>query len=486
MSPYTSALNFVSSTGFWGVLYVLLVIGVILVIISQNRQPYKALNWILVLVLLPPLGLILYFFFGISFRGKKLIPLKAYQRLLDEDYPGSEPAPNRKEPIEGRYKELSAIPFKQLGIPLTTICSIKDFPNGRAKFENLLEDMKKATRHIHLQYYILNDDKVGTAIQKVLIEKAREGLEVRVLYDGVGSWTTSKNFFREMEDAGVQVAAFMPVVFPYLTNKANYRNHRKIVVIDGEVGYIGGMNVAERYVVGDKLGMWKDNHFRVTGEGVKLLQNVFMIDWYVTKKILLPYEPYLGSHIGSDKDCPLIQAQFFGTGPTDNWRILQQTLCKTMMTAKKSIYIETPYFLPPEALNRAIIGAAIGGVEVNILVPKRSDIFGMQWAMMSYFSEMAEAGINVYYYEKGFNHSKIMVVDDEVVILGSANMDYRSLEHNFEVTGIVYDQDFAKNMRVKMQEDMEDAQRFLPGTWSKMNIFKRMASSFFRLVAPQL
>lgn len=478
--------NFFSSFtigDIWGILYFLLVAGVMLVILSQNRTPYKALNWILLLILVPPLGLILYFFFGVEIKGKRIIPLKAYRKLLDQNIPDTGVSPERRVAPNGHYTSLSSIALQQLEMPLTTIHALTCFSDGQKKFDALLDDLRQAKKQIHLQYYIFNDDALGHRIRRVLMDKAAEGLEVRVLYDAVGSWRTKDEFFNKMRKVGVQVGAFMPVAFPFLTSKANFRNHRKVVVIDGKIGYVGGMNIADRYIKGNALGQWRDNHFRIEGEAVNLLQNSFVTDWYVTTQQLFSVHPYHDITDDREKDVP---AQFFATGPSDQWRVLEQTLVKAMMRAKRNIYIETPYFLPPEALNRAIIGAALAGVDVYLLIPKHSDVRGTSSAMLSYFAEMVEAGVHVYYYDKGFNHSKLMVIDDEVVFLGSANMDFRSLLHNFEISGIVYDADFAKKMSEQIRKDFDGAQRFHPGDWRRIPLLKRIWSSFCRLLAPQL
>lgn len=472
---------------FWQLFYFFLVLGVILVIISQNRQPLKAVNWILVLILVPPVGLFLYFFFGIEFRGKPLIPLRRFQRIMSMDYPGRGELPPQVEVDNDSYKSIFSIPEKQLGVPLTTISDIKFFTQAKNKYEALLQDIKEARHHIHIQYYIIVDDNIGHRLKEALIAKAAEGVMVRVLYDHLGSLKTKRAFWKELKQGGVEVGAFLPVVFPFLTNKANYRNHRKIVVIDGKTGYFGGMNVADRYIHGTKSGVWKDSHFRIEGDGVKLLENAFMVDWYIATRRLLPKSIYdTETQKGLSASVPSIPALFFPTSPTDQWFILQQVMTKALLTAKRSIHIVTPYLLPPEPLNRALIGAALAGVEVKILIPDIADVRFVTPAMLSYTEEMVKSGIKIMRYTKGFNHSKIMVIDQEICIVGSANLDARSLEHNFEITGIIYNSDLASSLVADIERDMKTAHKEPLNRWSQLSIFRKMWCSVCRLIAPQL
>ncbi|MDO4789583.1 MAG: cardiolipin synthase [Porphyromonas sp.] len=472
---------------FWQLFYFFLVLGVILVIISQNRQPLKAVNWILVLILIPPVGLFLYFFFGIEFRGKPLVPLRRFRRIMSMDYPQRGERSPHIEIDNDSYREIFSIPENQLGTPLTTISDIKFYTWAKEKYEALLKDIEEAKHHIHLQYYIIVDDNIGNRIKDALIRKAKEGVMVRVLYDHLGSLQTNRAFWKELRKGGVEVGAFLPVVFPFLTNKANYRNHRKIVVIDGKIGYLGGMNIADRYIHGTKLGEWKDSHFRVEGAGVGLLENAFMVDWYIATRRLLPKSEY-GTEVQNSElsGTNSIPSLFFPTSPTDQWFILQQTMIKALMTAKRSVHIVTPYLLPPEPLNRALIGAALAGIDVKILIPKKADVRFVSPAMLSYTEEMVKSGIKILRYRKGFNHSKIMVIDEEISIIGSANLDARSLEHNFEITGIIYDSDLGATLVADMERDMKVAYKEPQNRWSQLSILHKMWCSVCRLIAPQL
>ena len=290
-------------------------------------------------------------------------------------------------------------------------------------------------------------------------------------------------FFKEMSDAGIEVHAFLKVAFPVFTSKVNYRNHRKIVVIDGKVGFMGGMNIADRYTKGTSWGTWRDTHFKIIGKGVHGLQAAFLIDWYVVSKKLLNEKIYYPPlPVYSDDNI----MQICTSGPVGQWRTLLQAAIFTVANAKKYVFIQTPYFLPTEGLNQALQIAALGGVDVRLMLPKRSDTRTANMATHSFIDEMVKAGVKVYFYKPGFLHSKLMVADDELTCIGSANMDFRSFEHNFEINAFVYQPSFAQQMRKVFLHDMHSCERLVPSRWLKRPLKQRIAESFMRLFSPLL
>ncbi len=462
-------------------LYSLTIVGVILVIISENRNPLKSMPWLIVLLLAPVVGLVFYFFFGqnlskrrnLSRRNRKL--LNAYV----SDAAGLE-HPEVSEYLRPLERLLTdgghAIPL--YGSRLTI------YSDGVSKFRSLIEAIEGARHHIHLLYYIIDNDRVGRTLRDVLIRKAQEGVEVRVLYDDVGSRAVRKGFFDEMERAGVEVYEFLHVKFPRFTSKVNYRNHRKIVVIDGRIGFIGGMNIADRYCEGSpKLGPWRDNHFRVEGGGVIGLQFAFLNDWYATTRKQLslneqyyPQLPLLSNNV----------MQLLTSGPLGRWRTLQQAFCLAIARAKRRIRIQTPYYLPSETLNNALQTAALAGIEVSLMLPARSDSRVVDLAVHSYLDDMVRAGVKICFYTAGFLHAKLMLIDDDLAIIGSANLDFRSFEHNFEVTGFVYDRDFTARMHHLYDEDLTHCHRLTAAEWFRRPRLRRMAESVMRLFSPLL
>ena len=463
------------------ILYCVTILGLVLVIITENRNPLKTIPWVIVLLLAPGIGLLFYFFFGQDNRKQRIISRRTYKRIMKRPQEGKLPQDACSVPAP--YQPLVTLLTNSNQSSLLYGSNITIYTNGADKFHDLLQEIAKATHHIHIQYYIFCDDEVGNKVKKLLIEKAKEGVEVRVLYDDVGCWNVKDKFFKEMSDACIEVHSFLKVAFPVFTSKVNYRNHRKIVVIDGKVGFMGGMNIADRYTKGTSWGTWRDTHFKIIGKGVHGLQAAFLIDWYVVSKKLLNEKIYYPPlPVYSDDNI----MQICTSGPVGQWRTLLQAAIFTVANAKKYVFIQTPYFLPTEGLNQALQIAALGGVDVRLMLPKRSDTRTANMATHSFIDEMVKAGVKVYFYKPGFLHSKLMVADDELTCIGSANMDFRSFEHNFEINAFVYQPSFAQQMRKVFLHDMHSCERLVPSRWLKRPLKQRIAESFMRLFSPLL
>ena len=461
-------------------LYCLTILGLVLVIITENRNPLKTIPWVIVLLLAPGIGLIFYIFFGQDNRRQRIISRRTYKRIMKRPQEGQ--IAQDACAVPKAYTPLSKLLSNSNQTPLLCGTQITTYTNGSDKFKDLLDALRNATHHIHIQYYIFCDDSIGREIQQTLIQKAKEGIEVRVLYDDVGCWNVKDKFFKEMKKAGVEVFPFLRVAFPVFSSKVNYRNHRKIVVIDGKIGFMGGMNIADRYEKGIAWGVWKDLHFKFAGKGVHGLQSAFLIDWYViTKKLLIDKVYYPSTRIYGDNIM-----QIATSGPVGMWRILLQATIYVISNAKKYVYIQTPYFLPTEGLNQALQSAALGGIDVRIMLPKRSDTRTANMATHSFIDEMVRAGVKIYLYKPGFLHSKLMVSDDAITSIGSANMDFRSFEHNFEINAYVYQKDFAVEMRNIFLNDMYHCEHLIPTVWLKRPLKQRLAESFMRLFSPLL
>jgi cardiolipin synthase len=462
------------------ILYTISILSLVLVVILENRNPLKTIAWVIVLLLLPGLGLIVYFFFGQDNRRQRIISRRTYKRIL-------RPLQSHLEQdrciVLPAYQPLVNLLNRNNRNPLLYGSELSVYTNGEDKFNILVDEINRAEHHIHLQYYIFMDDEIGTKIQKALIAKAKEGIKVRVLFDDVGCWNVKKQFFDEMKEAGIEVYPFLKVAFPVFTSKVNYRNHRKVVVIDGKVGFMGGMNIADRYIQGTAWGNWRDTHFKILGKGVHGLQSAFSIDWYVASKQLIkgteyyPEEKIYGDSI----------IQFALSGPTGQWRTLMQAFTFCISNAKKYIYIQTPYFLPTEGLNQALQTIALGGVDVRLMLPERSDTQTANMASHSFLDDMIKAGVKVYFYKTGFLHSKLVVIDDELACIGSANFDFRSFEHNFEINAFVYQNAFATQMKDVFLNDMTlNCEQVNPSAWLHRPILRRLSESFMRLFSPLL
>lgn len=461
-----------------GILLIIIVISIVFVILSENRKPQKTLSWILVLICLPVIGVLLYFFFGREHRKKYRISRKLYKNLDIKH--SSLPHINSSEEYPEDYKKLIQMFSKINDSQVLSGNKIEFFTSGTEKFERLLSDIDSASDHIHLLYYKILDDRIGSKLKDLLIKKVEQGVKVRILYDDVGSIKTRKRYFEDMKAKGIEVEPFLEVRFPLIAQRVNYRNHRKIVVIDGKIGYTGGMNVGDCYVEGLSWGRWKDIQVRIEGNGVKGLQKVFLTDWYFTKKEI----PQSGQYFPTMPDNGKNPMQIVSSGPIDVYNTIEKGIFQSINTAKKSIYIQTPYFMPTEAILTALQTASASGVSVHIMLPSKSDSYLVDRATHSYIKDMLEYGIKVYLFQDGFLHSKCMVVDDSLVSIGSANMDIRSFELSFETNAFIYDETTAIRARNIFIEDVEKSQLITKSKWNKRPKWNRFMESVMRLFTP--
>ena len=462
-------------------LFLLAVVATIVVIVMDNRNPYKTLAWVLVLVFLPVVGLALYYFFGQDTRREKLISKKGFKRLTK--YPMME-FQMQESFMVSEEKQHQLIRFFQrvnLALPFEGN-SMKIFQDGSSMLQALLATINSAKHHIHVEFYIFEDDAVGCLVKDALIEKAREGVEIRVLYDDVGCWKVPHRFYDEMREAGIEVRGFLKVRFPRFTSKVNYRNHRKLVVVDGRIGFVGGMNLAERYLKGVPWGIWKDIMMQVEGKAVYGLQMAFLTDWYATDHSLITSSSYFPQM--EDKGTSLMQV--VTSDPVGEWKDIMQGLLIAITSAQKYVYIQSPYLLPTEPILLALKTAAAAGVDVRIMIPEKSDSRMVHWGTMSYLQELMEAGIKIYMYQKGFLHSKLIVCDDCLSSVGSTNMDFRSFEHNFEINAFMYDKTSALMLKDIFLSDQKDAKLLHLKEWRMRPWSQKVKESVIRLFAPLL
>ena len=458
----------------------IIIIGTILVIVMDNRNPVKTLAWILVLIFLPVVGLVFYFFFGRSQRHERIIGKKVYGHLMKKPIAEYMAQPAARLPED--YKRIidlfhhvnQSLPFEGN--------SIETFTSGDSFIQALLRELQQARQHIHIESYIFEDDAIGRMVRDVLIEKSRSGVEVRVIYDDVGCWHVPNRFFERMREAGIEVRSFLKVRFPHFTNKVNYRNHRKIIVIDGRAGFVGGMNLAERYVRGFSWGIWRDTHLMLKGKAVHGLQTAFLLDWYFVDRTLISAAKYFPKL--DNPGTSLVQ--IVTSEPVGPWREIMQGLVKAVSEARKYFYIQTPYFLPTESMLVAMQTAALSGVDVRLMLPRRADSRLTHLASCSYLADVLRAGVKVYLYQKGFLHSKLMVSDDLLSTVGSTNMDFRSFEHNFEVNAFIYDTETALQMREIFLQDQRDCLPVSLKNWEKRSRSRKVAESTVRLLSPLL
>ena len=475
---------------FLKVLYILTIVFMVILVIQQRGDPMKTIAWLLVVTFLPLLGIILYFFFGKNYRKEKIFSRKGLAdskriKMLAQYQPDNKPDATYwpDELIAGKAHIMKMLYNSDKAL-ITAHNRVKILVNGKVTFEHIIAELEKAEKHIHLEYYIIDDDHIGNEVRRILIRKAQEGLEVRVIYDDIGCWSLSNEFICSLKNAGVHVFPFMPVRFPYFTNKINYRNHRKIIVIDGKVGFVGGLNIADRYISGsEELLPWRDTHLKIEGEAVYSLQSVFLLDWYfVSKRNLHHQDQYFPPVEIADQHL----VQIVASGPDSDWSSIMQTFFSAIATARSYIYISTPYFLPNESILTALLTASLSGVDVRMLLPEQCDSKLVHWSSFSYIGQLLDAGIKVYLYRKGFTHSKLMIVDDAFCSIGTANMDIRSFDQNFEVNALMYDQRISVAMRNIFMNDIKDLKYININDWDKRSRWVVLRESVARLFSPLL
>lgn len=461
----------------------IIVILAILHVLMDNRQPAKTMAWALVIYFVPVAGIVLYMFFGINTRKERLVSRRSLDQLsrrsmLSFVEQQDLHVPERhKQTIDLFINQNMSLPFKDNTVDI--------YRDGYSFFPALLKAIGGAESHIHIDIYIFADDALGRLVSDALIAKARRGVEVRVIYDDVGCWNVSRAFFERMREEGIEVCPFLPVRFPSFTSKVNYRNHRKIIVIDGTVGFIGGMNIASRYVQGTGGRPWRDTMTRITGGAVYSLQRAFLVDWYFVDRTQISGRKYYPPVAAVRPNDCLIQV--VTGGPVTPYPEIMQGYMRIILAARKYIYIETPYFLPTEPVLFALKTAALGGIDIRLIVPERSDARFVEWAGRSYLREIISSGVKVYMYKEGFLHSKILVCDDSISTCGSTNVDARSFENNFESNAFIYDEAMALRFKDIF---MDDFARSVPFSDSpeRMNpkFFPRLWESVTRLLSPLL
>ena len=470
--------------------YINLIFAIIIVFI-QRKDPKSVWAWLLILYFIPVLGFVFYLLVGTDIYKERMFRNKEIEDQLSDAVRKQKMIIGSSEladyyPEMAKYSDVVLYNLQTAGAILSDDNEVQTITDGKEKFRMLFEDLEKAQHSIHVEYYIIKDDEVFARMKEILCRKVKEGVEVRLLFDAMGCRTMGKKKWQELEESGIEIAEFFPAFFGRLQLRINYRNHRKIVVIDGKVGYVGGFNVAREYVgLDEKFGYWRDTHLRIEGSAVALLQSRFILDWnYAYRKHVIPFERYIvvsERMPGSGKP-----VQIISSGPDTHEQSIRDTYLRLIHKATKSIYIQTPYFIPDEAIFTALQIAVESGIEVNIMIPCKPDHPFVYWATYSYIGELVLAGANCYTYNNGFLHAKGIVVDEEVLCYGTANMDIRSFALNFEVNAIVYDREKAQEMADCFREDLKVCKKISRNGYLSRSAFIRMKERVCRLFSPVL
>ena len=471
--------------------FILNLIFAFTIIFMERRSAGSIWAWILVLLLLPILGFIIYLLFGRQIQRERIFSLD------EEDKVGIEMIVNEQlEALKNdefskgnhqivKFKDMVQMLLYNNAAFLTTDNDIQVFTDGKEKFDSLINDIYNAKDYIHIQYYIFRNDDLGKRILTALEHKLDEGLEVKMLYDDMGSRRLSIKDFKAFRKKGGHVEAFFPSKLPLINLRMNNRNHRKIVIIDGHIGYVGGFNVGDEYPgLKKKFGYWRDTHLKIVGDAVNALQLRFMLDWNAQStrdnlKYAEKYFPDVDS--GGSKGI-----QIASSGPDETWEQIKYGYLKMISSAKKSIYIQSPYFIPDQAFLDAIKIASLGGVDVNVMIPNKPDHPFVYWATYNNVASLLDAGVNIYQYQHGFLHSKTLIIDEEVASVGTANMDHRSFTLNFEVNAFIYDTEIAQLLKDAFEHDLKVSTKLTQSIYDKRGLWVKFKESISQLLSPIL
>lgn len=462
--------------------YFMLIVGTFIVILTDKTNTSRTISWLLVLVMVPALGLILYYIFGYSPRRDKKsnVEYEKYKSGLLSVLPEIEGYNTGKYKDRIRPEQITLVELleKSNDSCLLYGSEVQVMTSGQDMFTALIHDLQNARHHIHMEYFYFRKDKTGKHIREILMRKAAEGVKVRFIYENIANIDISPRFYYQMRKSGVEVLPFSKASLPAIRRNLNNRDHRKITVIDGEIGYTGGMNIGDRYAFD-----WRDTHLRITGQGVYGLQYNFLHMWFesgggIPDDIQL-YFPHTGVFTEN-------LMQVVPEAPNSPWPYMLLASVNIVSNAKRYIYIQTPYYMPDDSLLQALKAAALGGVDVRVMVARKADIFFMDPAIHSYYEESLEAGIRIYELTDTFIHAKTMVVDDYISVIGSSNMDQRSLELSFEINTYMYDEEMARHNRHIFITDTEKCREVLMEKWQRRPWWRKLIESVMRLFSPLL
>ena len=472
-------------------LFLINIVFSLLIIFFQRRNPTTVWAWLLLLYFIPVLGFVLYLILGQNFRRERMFKMKEIEGEIKYAVRRQEESIYRKklrlrDPELDRFKRLILYNLNEAEAVLTDNNDIRIFTDGREKFKALLSEMDHARNYIHVEYYIIKNDELWKEIEEVLVRKARQGVEIRVLFDSMGCRGMHRSDWARLQKAGIKVAEFFPALLGKLQLRVNYRNHRKIVVIDGRIGFVGGFNVGGEYIGKDrKFGYWRDTHVCIEGSAVTSLAVRFVLDWNYAARENLFLEDRLfeiPTYTRGGRD----PVQIISSGPDSSSQEIRNNYLRLIHMARKNIYIQTPYFIPDDDIRDALEIAAKSGIDVRIMIPCKPDHPFVYWATYSYLGEMIEAGARCYTYDNGFLHAKCMCVDGLVTCMGTANMDIRSFSLNFEVNAVIYSARTTERLMDAFENDIAKSTLVTRKKYEQRDFIIRIKEQFCRLLSPVL
>lgn len=474
--------------------YVLNIILSFGIIFLERKDPTATLAWLLVLMIFPGVGFVLYVLLSQNFSRKKLFNMKAnaqktfgsFLARQQEEFNSGKLIIRDKSVVE--HKDIIKMNLFRNQAFFTQNNDVQIYTDGKEKFEELFRCIENAKESVHIQYYIIKYDDLGKQLISLLEKKAMEGVEIRLLYDCVGSRSLLNKHLKNLIEAGGKTGSFFSSILRPLNFKINYRNHRKIAVIDGEIGFVGGFNVGNEYLgLKKRFGYWRDTHIKIVGLAVADLQRRFFLDWGNATKEDLNYQPkYFPSMINEQEKETGVAVQIVTSGPDQVDEIIKQNYVKLISSAKESIYIQTPYFIPDASVMETLKIAASSGIDVRIMIPNKPDHLFVYWATYYNVGELLKYGVKVYTYENGFMHAKTLVIDDSVSTVGTANFDMRSFKLNFEIIAIIYDTLKSMELKEIFENDTNKSLQLTYELYLQRGITVRIKESISRLLSPIL
>lgn len=478
---------------FFELVYLLILIAVCLRIIYDTRSVSKTLAYLLFAIFVPVVGIVFYFSFGINYRKRKI-----YNKKLVIDEAIKEQFQNNIKTVNEQLRQSTNSVIRQ-NRDLVRLLSnknagnalvlpdnlVKVLINGETVFPLLIEELQKAKSHIHMEYYIYDNDVIGNQIKDILIAKAKEGIEVRFIYDDFGSKDIRRNIARELRREGVQAYPFNEIKLVALANRLNYRNHRKIVVIDGVTSFIGGINIADKYANTENTKLyWRDTHLMIKGLATQSIQQIFLSDWNFCGNQDLSINQKYFPEIETEKFNGTADVQVVSSGPDSDLPNILYSVIQSIHLAQSEVLLTTPYYIPDDSLQESLIIAALSGIKVKLLVPHKGDSYIVNLASQAYFEDLLKAGVEIYMYEKGFIHAKTFVTDRKLASVGTANLDLRSFDLNFEIAALIYDKEIAGELADAFDKDLKYSTKLRYQDWVKRSAYRKMSERLVRLISP--
>jgi cardiolipin synthase len=475
---------------FFNLLFVINILFALTVVFIERKNPSSTWTWLMVLLFLPSIGFILYLFLGQNLKKKRIFSLKKEERenlasIIDKqkEFLGNEDL-IKTNPFMSKYSDMMQLNLCSDNAFYTNNNHVTIFTDGKSKFDKLKETLKNAKLYIHMEYYIFQNDNLGRVILKILCDKAKEGVEVKLLFDGMGCLKLPRSFFTPLVDAGGKVTCFFPPFLPYINLRLNFRNHRKICTIDGEFGFTGGFNIGDEYLgLSKKFGFWRDTHLFIQGDAIDALELHFLMDWRFAAK---ENEPFADKYFPHRTHVGKTGLQIVSSGPDSTFNSIKNGYLKMISKAEKNIYIETPYFIPDDSILEALKIASLSGVDVHIVIPSKPDHPFVYWASTSYMGELLESGVKCYTYNKGFLHSKFLSIDESISSVGTANLDIRSFTLNFEINTFIYDKDITSKLDTYFINDLKSCDELTLDNYINRSFVVKFKESVSRLLSPIL